>query len=238
MAIQVRLRGGTTAEHDDFRGASREVTIDTTKNTIVVHDGIHMGGNPLAKEKDLSDTKKEIQQQFIDLEQNIGKSHNHDDKYSQLIHKHGEYVEKIGDTKGILVKNLNSYDGLAFEDGTDMSYVRTTKNGLLPYQSGGYSNIGSSSWRFANGYYNSINTNKVVIEGGIIDFNGSAGVINFLNDDELKYDDAENEYQFTSDGDVNKSRVKCGHIELNGTRIYIGSSFPSGVRTGDILIQV
>lgn len=239
MAIQVKLRGGTSLEHSSFRGASREVTVDTTKNTLVVHDGITTGGYPLAKERDLQNVKESFSQQLSDLENNISKSHNHDDRYALIDHSHDDiYTRKVNGTKGILAKNLNGYDGLALEDGTDVNYVRTTKNGIIPYQSGGYSNIGTSSWRFANGYFNSVNTNKVVVESGVIDFNGTAGVINFSNDDYLQYDDTNNEYQFTSDGDVNKSRVKCGHIELNGKRIYIGSSFPSGARVGDILIQV
>lgn len=49
-ATQLKLRGGTTAEHSTFTGGLREVTVDTTKNTIVVHDGITAGGYPLALE--------------------------------------------------------------------------------------------------------------------------------------------------------------------------------------------
>ena len=50
MATQVQLRGGTTSEHSTFTGAVREVTVDTTKDTVVVHDGSTAGGIPLAKE--------------------------------------------------------------------------------------------------------------------------------------------------------------------------------------------
>jgi hypothetical protein len=48
MAKELRLRGGTTAQHSTFTGAEREVTIDTTKDTLVVHDGVTVGGKPLA----------------------------------------------------------------------------------------------------------------------------------------------------------------------------------------------
>jgi len=44
MATQVQLRGGTTAEHSSFTGAAREVTVDTDKDTLVVHDGSTAGG--------------------------------------------------------------------------------------------------------------------------------------------------------------------------------------------------
>ena len=49
MATQIKLRGGTTSQHSSFTGAAREVTVDTDKNTIVVHDGSTAGGIPLAK---------------------------------------------------------------------------------------------------------------------------------------------------------------------------------------------
>ena len=50
MPDQLQLRGGTTTEHNSFTGAAREVTVDTTKKTVVVHDGSQAGGTPLMKE--------------------------------------------------------------------------------------------------------------------------------------------------------------------------------------------
>lgn len=49
MPKQVQLRRGTTAEHATFTGVVGEVTVDTTKDTLVVHDGSTVGGFPLAK---------------------------------------------------------------------------------------------------------------------------------------------------------------------------------------------
>ena len=48
MAIQIQLRQGTTTEHNTFTGAVGEVTVDTTKDVIVVHDGVTVGGHPVA----------------------------------------------------------------------------------------------------------------------------------------------------------------------------------------------
>lgn len=48
MATQIKLRRGTTAEHSTFTGALAEITVDTTKKTVVVHDGSTAGGFPLA----------------------------------------------------------------------------------------------------------------------------------------------------------------------------------------------
>jgi len=51
--IQVKLRRGTEAEHDTtnggFTGAEGEVTVDTTNDTLRVHDGSTAGGVRLAK---------------------------------------------------------------------------------------------------------------------------------------------------------------------------------------------
>ena len=51
MAKQVQWRKGTTAQHTTFVGASGEVTVDTTKNALVVHDGVTLGGSAQATEK-------------------------------------------------------------------------------------------------------------------------------------------------------------------------------------------
>lgn len=44
MSIQVKRRRGTSAENNNFTGAQGELTIDTTLNTIRVHDGSTRGG--------------------------------------------------------------------------------------------------------------------------------------------------------------------------------------------------
>lgn len=53
-ASQIKLRGGTTAEHATFTGAAREVTVDTDKNTLIVHDGVTVGGIELLNENSAS----------------------------------------------------------------------------------------------------------------------------------------------------------------------------------------
>lgn len=53
MTSQVQKRRGTTTEHSTFTGAEGEITVDTSKDTAVVHDGVTAGGKPLARE-DLS----------------------------------------------------------------------------------------------------------------------------------------------------------------------------------------
>ncbi len=50
MAKLLKLRRGSTTQHASFTGAEGEVTIDTTKDTAVVHDGSQVGGRPLLRE--------------------------------------------------------------------------------------------------------------------------------------------------------------------------------------------
>ena len=52
-AFAMQLRRGTTAQHSAFTGLSGEVTVDTDKKTIVVHDGSTAGGIPLAKSSEV-----------------------------------------------------------------------------------------------------------------------------------------------------------------------------------------
>ena len=49
MAKRVQRRRGTTSEHSNFTGAEGEVTVDTTLDILVVHDGTTAGGHPVAK---------------------------------------------------------------------------------------------------------------------------------------------------------------------------------------------
>ena len=44
MAIQIQLRSGTTTEHNSFTGAVGELTYDTTLKSLVLHDGVTLGG--------------------------------------------------------------------------------------------------------------------------------------------------------------------------------------------------
>jgi hypothetical protein len=51
-SFAIQYRRGTTAEHSTFTGLAGEITVDTTKDTVVVHDGAKAGGYPLATEQD------------------------------------------------------------------------------------------------------------------------------------------------------------------------------------------
>lgn len=235
MSKQVQLRGGTTAEHENFIGAPREVTVDTDLNTLRVHDGQTPGGHDLAKADDVIGLRKDVQNMLDQFEVDLGTSHNHDDRYSKKIHNHDDiYARKLANGKNLSTLTKNDYQGFAFDDGTDTNYIRTTKNGIIPYQSGGYSNIGTSTWQFANGYFVTLNANEVKTDTIHVKKNE----IKFANNDFIKFDDEGNTFDFIADDSLSKSNVRCGCIEIAGRRIYIGSSFPSGARNDDILIKI
>ena len=61
MAIQIQLRSGTTTEHNTFKGAVGELTYDTEKKQLRVHDGITVGGKVVGDPtQDASTTVKGI----------------------------------------------------------------------------------------------------------------------------------------------------------------------------------
>jgi hypothetical protein len=48
--VQVQLRRGTTAQHAVYTGPQGEVTVDTDKNALVLHDGATAGGKVIGRE--------------------------------------------------------------------------------------------------------------------------------------------------------------------------------------------
>jgi hypothetical protein len=51
MSFAFQRRRGTTAQHASFTGLLGEVTVDTDKEVVVVHDGATAGGFPLSKQR-------------------------------------------------------------------------------------------------------------------------------------------------------------------------------------------
>jgi len=49
MSKQVRFRRGTTAQHSVFTGPAGEITVNTDKKALVVHDGVTAGGVTVAR---------------------------------------------------------------------------------------------------------------------------------------------------------------------------------------------
>ena len=54
MATAIQRRRGTATQHGSFTGLAGEITIDTTNNTVRVHDGSTAGGHRLAKYSEIT----------------------------------------------------------------------------------------------------------------------------------------------------------------------------------------
>jgi hypothetical protein len=54
MSTELRLRRGTTTQHSTFIGAPAEVTVDTSRNQLVVNDGVTAGGHKVPTMTDLA----------------------------------------------------------------------------------------------------------------------------------------------------------------------------------------
>lgn len=54
-SFAIQQRRGTTSQHATFTGLAGEITVDTDKKVVVVHDGSTAGGIPLAKESALTE---------------------------------------------------------------------------------------------------------------------------------------------------------------------------------------
>lgn len=67
--IQVQLRRGTTAQHGSFTGAQGELTVDTDKNALVLHDGVTAGGKALGADivATGSTTARSLEDRFGDV---------------------------------------------------------------------------------------------------------------------------------------------------------------------------
>lgn len=89
MAIAVQRRKGTTAEHQNFIGENAEITIDTTKCTVVVHDGTTVGGHALAKEAQVT----------ADIASGVAESKSYTD--AEISTTTSQLEEAIGDVENL-----------------------------------------------------------------------------------------------------------------------------------------
>lgn len=132
----------------------------------------------------------------------------------------------------IVAVNANDYYGMAKPDGTATDWIRTTKNGLIPYQSGGkangHSSLGTSSWYFSTAYISNI-----------YDSTGNNIKANYVNklamsNDSLTYtmgDGTANKLTIGSiDKIINVALTASGWTQDTGTGRYIQSVSNSEIK--------
>ena len=108
MSKLLQLRGGTTSEHSSFTGALREVTVDTDKDTLVIHDGSTAGGHALprtAAEIVALISNDAIDSQHyaagsIDLEHMSSESVDEDNLHISNAGTNGQYLQKQSGNAG------------------------------------------------------------------------------------------------------------------------------------------
>jgi hypothetical protein len=78
-------------------------------------------------------------------------------------------------------KMANSYYGMTVPDGSDNQWIRTTSQGIIPYQSGGrtggHNYLGTSSWYFAYGYIQNMYVNKLNLSSTAGTENGDIWIV-------------------------------------------------------------
>lgn len=88
--------------------------------------------------------------------------------FADHIHSYTEIANRPTLIKAV---SANGYWGMADHDGNDSSWIRTTSNGIIPYQSGGagagHCGIGTSSWYFSNAYIDTVNCVNASVSGHI-----------------------------------------------------------------------
>ena len=93
MPKQVRLRRGTTAQHATFTGADGEVTCDTTKKVLVVHDGVTPGGKPIEGFVKLDPGDAMAEQ---DIKTRVRISGGDDDSTAFTVDKQAQFTGPVG----------------------------------------------------------------------------------------------------------------------------------------------
>tara|TARA_B100000029_G_scaffold153478_1_gene148716 strand:+ start:885 stop:2117 length:1233 start_codon:yes stop_codon:yes gene_type:complete len=139
-AKQVKIRRGSTAEHSVFVGEIGEITVDTTKNTVVVHDKTLQGGNPLAKE-DMTNVVNKIGIQQLEVADGSandvlttngmgGLSFSPINITAQLVHG-GDLSGSVSNAQ--IVNNAVGIDELDVSDGSNGQALITNGSGQLSF---------------------------------------------------------------------------------------------------------
>ena len=152
MAKQLQLRRGTTAQHSTFTGAVGEVTIDTDKDVVVVHDGATVGGFPSQKQLVSGTNIKTVNSTTL-----LGSG----DIAVQPTLVSGTNIKTINSTSILtsgnldLVAKVSSIEGLASLDGTTPTVIVTDldRGGTFIWSSTGTVN-GGTVFAGATGYWN------------------------------------------------------------------------------------
>lgn len=126
--ITIQFRRGTTANHSAFTGAAGELTVDTTKWTLVVHDNTTAGGHALSKEghahtiADISDIHY----------QTIRRAGTPYTQRSRINFSSGFSVtDDAGNDQTTIDLNDSGVTGATYGSGTTVAQVQVTSKGII-----------------------------------------------------------------------------------------------------------
>ena len=124
MPTQLQIRRGSTTDHNSFTGAAGELTVDTTKDTLRVHDGSTAGGFELARAdgSNLNNITSNIS--FADnVKAQFGAGQD-----LQIYHDGSNSFIKEGGTGDLVVRASNN---MFFQDATGANnYAKFTANAV------------------------------------------------------------------------------------------------------------
>ena len=198
----------------------------------IIMDNNNIDFDGFASEKDIKDLQDSVKTTLTEFKSNCDK------KYADINHTHNNYIEKIKDTKGLLLKEIDGYKGMITEDGNETRAIRTTKDGIIPYERGISSGLGTENYRFDKAYVNKADINEINTIKNVTDRLDVNGDINVSVEGKIDYDVSKSQFEMRKNSNINDSRLALGCIEINGIRIYTGSEFPSDARENDILIKI
>lgn len=149
MAKIIKRRRGSTTDHASFTGAEGELTIDLTKDTVIVHDASTAGGFPLAREDMSNVTDKVGLQQLKFSDGNTGQFLSTDGGGTLSFQTIDVSASSIGgDLTGTVANaqignNTVSILQLAVTDGSAGQVLTTNGSGTLEFSS--QTNVSASS---------------------------------------------------------------------------------------------
>ena len=166
MSTQVQIRRGNTTQTGAFTGVVAEITVDTDKKTLVVHDGTTSGGFPLALESSLTSNATFSQAAFTQanaafLQANTP-SHTAN---SASSYANSAYIQantattnaSVADEKAV---SAGSYANSAFTSANASIAVNTTQNNSITaafLQANTPSHVANSAAIYANGAFTAAN---------------------------------------------------------------------------------
>lgn len=137
----------------------------------------------------------------------------------------GNTVNEARANLGVLgANNKNGYYGLACPDGNDTDWIRSTVNGLIPYQSGnagdGHSSLGTSTWYFSEAYVDFIHGSlKGTADRAVCDDEGNKISSTYLKATSTEFDS-----------------ITVGNMIVNGTARFVNGLM--GTLTGNVIGNV